>query len=282
MKTEIRKSVAGWQFWATLFILCAVAAYCGLNVIIRNISEINRTAEFYANNSNDITRNTMSAAQSLYNNWIGMEWTSPLSGFYFFVFPFCAAIPYGLSLYQERRTGYIAQMMLRETREKYLRNKYVAVFLSGGLVISIPVIVNIMIVAMYFPAYKPDLFCDGYYAITAFSFGSHLFYSIPWLYIVLRVFTIFWYGGIAATMSMAVTFFSRNRFVILFSPMIFFLVLNYSDRLFPVTSEISPLRFLGSGTLGHVYTGVVMGEAVFLTAITILVVWIRGRKHDVL
>ena len=282
MKTEIRKSVAGWQFWATLFILCAVAAYCGLNVLIRNISEINRTAEFYANNSNDIARNTMSAAQSLYNNWIGMEWTSPLSGFYFFVFPFCAAIPYGLSLYQERRTGYIAQMMLRETRGKYLRNKYVAVFLSGGLVISIPVIVNIMIVAMHFPAYKPDLYCDIYYSITAFSFGSHLFYSIPWLYIVLRVFTIFWYGGIAAVMSMAVTFFSRNRFVILFSPMVFFLVLNYSNKLFPVTSEISPLRFLGSGTLGHVDTGVVMGEAVFLTAITILVVWIRGRKHDVL
>jgi len=176
----------------------------------------------------------------------------------------------------------MGQMVLRETRARYLLNKYVAVFLSGGLVIAVPVVLNIMIIALYFPAHAPDLNYDIYTTVKAFSFGSKLYYEIPWLYLMIRVAVIFWYGGVAATVSMAVTFFSRNRFVILFTPMLFFLLLNYSYTLFQVPYEISPLRFLGSGNVYYVVTPIVIGEALFLSFLTIAFIGLRGRKKDVL
>ncbi len=277
MKTEIRKSLSGWQFWATLGVLCCITLFCAMFVINAYNDETN--LQFVRDG---FERNPYLPMNTLFNRWIGAEWMSPLSSIFFFVFPLCAVIPYGLSFYQERRSGYMAQMVLRETRGKYLCNKIIAVFLSGGLVITLPVVLNIMAVAMFIPAYKPDLNYDIYYAVQPFSFGSELFYSTPWLYLVLRVATIFLYAGLAASMSFAITFLTRNRFVILFSPMIFFLLLNYSYTLFPVIYEISPLRFLGAGNICLVSTFVVVGEALILFISVITVVLLMGRKKDVL
>lgn len=277
MKTEIRKSLSGWQFWITLCILCCITLYCGGYVILYQFNQMQhiRTAA-------GMGRNPLLAATTLYNRWIGAEWMTSLSSLYFFIFPLAAAIPYGLSLYQERRSGYMAQMILRETRGKYLREKFIAVFLSGGLVITVPVILNIMLVALYFPAYTPDLNLDIYYAVQPFSFGSRLFYEIPWLYLCVRVALIFWYGGVAASISMAATFFTRNRFVILFSPILFFLLLNYSYTLVRTPYEMSPQRFLGAGNIYIVTAPVVIGEAALLSALTVSIIWLRGRMKDVL
>lgn len=277
MKTEIRKSLSGWQFWITLSILCCITLYCAGYVMYFQMSQMQHIYP-----ADGIGRNPLLAVTTLYNRWIGAEWMTSLSSLYFFIFPLCAVIPYGLSLYQERRSGYMAQMILRETRGQYLRKKLIAVFLSGGLVITIPVILNIMLVALYFPAYTPDLNLNIYYAVQPFSFGSRLFYEIPWLYLCVRVAVIFWYGGVAASISMAVTFFTRNRFVILFSPMLFFLLLNYSDTLFRVPYEMSPLRFLGAGNIYIVTAPVVIGEAALLGVVTVIIIWLRGRKKDVL
>jgi len=278
VKTEIRKSLSGWPFWLTLLILCGMTIYSALFIIHSDLEASTRIVRKVV----DLESNPMLSVKSLYSNWIGAEWMTPFSTLFFFVFPLCAAIPYGLSLYQERRSGYMGQMVLRETRARYLLNKYVAVFLSGGLVIAVPVVLNIMIIALYFPAHAPDLNYDIYTTVKAFSFGSKLYYEIPWLYLMIRVAVIFWYGGVAATVSMAVTFFSRNRFVILFTPMLFFLLLNYSYTLFQVPYEISPLRFLGSGNVYYVVTPIVIGEALFLSFLTIAFIGLRGRKKDVL
>lgn len=273
MKTELRKSLFNLSFLLTLGIMCAISIASACSIIKVDITHSVATVS---------GKNPALGIRTLYNRWIAMVWDDPYSAIFFNIFPLAAALPNGLSLYSDRKNGYMAQMILRKTRTRYFSEKFVATFFSGGLVITIPVILNIMITALHFPIRKPDLYFDIYTSVQPFSFASTYFYTVPFVHLLLRVLIIFLYSGTAAVMCLAMTCFSRNRYIILFVPMLLFLFLNFSYSIIQVPYELSPLRFLGAHNAQIMWTPIVWGELLILLFLSSMILFLWGRRKDVL
>lgn len=270
MKVELTKAFKSWEFVITILIMSIISIGSAMYAFHYS----------YSDASYGIT-NPMLGVTSVYTKWIGNDWNSWFSALYFFAFPLVAVMPSGLSLYKERKSNYIAQMVIRERRNIYYFHKYVSAFVSGGTIICLPIILNIAIVALKFPFRTPDLNYDVYYKIQPFSFGSAFFYKSPFLYLLLRVAIVFIYGGLCAMLSISISFISKNRYVILFTPIILFMVVNFSNNVLRIPYEMSPIRFLGAGNTYIVSTYVVIGEAAILL-IASLIIYLFGSKKDVL
>jgi len=270
MFVELRKAFSGWKFAITLLIMCLISAGSAVYVITGSLHTVIKEGT-----------NPMLGVASVYSFWIGNDWNSWCSSLFFFVFPLAAVMPGGLSLYKEKKTNYTAQMLIRENENVYYLHKYLAAFISGGVIICLPVMLNIAIVALRFPFRTPDLNYDIYYKLQPFSFGSGLFYTLPWLYLILRLAVIFLYSGLCSVLSTSITFICKNRYVILFAPVILFMVVNFSNMALQVPYELSPIKFLGAGNTYIVSTPVVLGEAGILLLAS-LAMFFFGRKPDVL
>lgn len=270
MKVELTKAFSGWKFAITLFIMCFISICSAIYMIVHSVQRYEVEGV-----------NPMLGVTSVYTKWIGNDWNSWFSSLYFFVFPIAAVIPSGLELYKEKKNNYISQMLIRERKVIYYLHKYLSAFISGGTIICLPIVLNVAIIALIFPFRKPDLNYDIYYKIQPFSFGSRLFYICPWLYMLLRFVVIFLYSGLCSVLSVSISFICKNRYVILFSPLILFMIVNYSNMIFQIPYELSPIKFLGAGNTYIVSTPIVLGEAILLLVIS-FALFIFGRKRDVL
>lgn len=162
LKIEIKKALKNVLFVVTLIVASTIALYSAVSVInLYNESvEINKISEDMYEDIN----NPDLAMSTLFNQWIAEEWTSSGQSLFFLMLPFFASLTYSWSLSSELKSGYIKHMITRMNRKKYFMSKYVAVFIAGGLVITIPMLLNFMTVSSFIPAVRPDIFYDMYYA----------------------------------------------------------------------------------------------------------------------
>ncbi len=159
---------------------------------------------------------------SLYQYWIGVEFRSLQNTLYFMLTLILAALPFADSYFCDKR-GYIKQIVTRVSRKRYLSAKYLAVFLSGGLAFSVPLIVNFIAVACICPALSPQA-STGTFATYENGFLSLLFISHPLVYCAFYTVYDFLIAGLFATVSLTAALFIKNRFAVLASPFILFLL----------------------------------------------------------
>jgi hypothetical protein len=113
------------------------------------------------------------------------------------VWPVLAAVPFGWSYWKERKDGSYYQIAARSGRISYYKAKYLAVFISGGIVIAAPMLISLLTEAMFCPVYPPSP-ANSYYAVNAGTFLSKLFYLHPWIYCLTWVGVTFLQGGVTA------------------------------------------------------------------------------------
>jgi len=224
---------------------------------------------------------------TLFNRWIGGECYSLGEAVYFFVFPLLVAIPYGWSYCYESRSGYIRSAVLRSGRAPYFYSKYIAVFLSGGLAMVIPLLLNFLLTAMFIPAVRPEPSYVVWYGVNGSSLLSAVYYSRPFLYVFLYLLIDFLYGGLVACMSYALSAVCRNRIVVVLLPFVVLLgfkyictSLIYTDRV--RYKELSPLSFLHPAAATYDTTWlVVIAEAVILFLFTFLLACVKEKNHEI-
>ena len=233
-------------------------------------------------------RNPLMPMETLFNHWIGGEPYSPGSADYFFHFPLLISIPYGWSYCAERRSGYVKNMVIRAGRMRYYLSKYIALFLSGGLAMVIPLLFNFLLTAMFIPAVMPNPSYITAYGIGSSSFLSMLFYSHPFLYVFLYLLVDFVCCGLIACLCFAASVFVKNRVVVTLLPFFLLLGINYLCYSFIYTSgtviytELSPMIFLRSAPASYdtnLFVILAWGTALFL--LTFLTTVVRGKWHEV-
>lgn len=132
-------------------------------------------------------------------------------------------LPYGASVYEEIQSKSILQVFYRAGRRRYYISKGFAVFLTGGLVAAIGLILYICI--LYFGLGMP---LDVLYGNT----GSDDFVTNAlvqgnfMLYYGENVFLHFLFGGTIAVFGMLISVYLPNRFLIVISPYIVVYVIN--------------------------------------------------------
>ena len=282
LKIELRKAFGNKLFLLTLavgIVIASISAYQNIQLYLDAVAHNAYRKEVLP----DILFNPMYPAFSPYTYWIGGDYQYPMTSLFYLLLPLMASLAFGWSFFMEKKSGYIKNIVTRTKKTHYFLAKYIAVFLSGGAVIAIPLVINFLTVACFIPAYQPDIYYNIYYSMH-YHFLSELFYSSPLLYVIYVMALDFVFSGLIATASMALTFFVRNRFAVVLLPFLLLLGIQYiQDTLYKIFQVIiSPIDFLKAYSSGTISGWVVFPFMIILFLLTFGITCFKGVKDDVL
>ncbi len=267
---EIKRACTTLGMKLALFLGCGLAVWHIVGVIVP-------LHEFLITVPQTYLDDPLYIPEGLYNNWMGNVLFPVQSYIFYLILPLLAVLPFGASFYEDRKSGYFIQVCTRVKKAIYYRAKYIAVFLSGGLAIAIPLILNLLLTSLFLPALRPDNGCNT--TITCNTMAFELFYTHPLLYALLFLFIDFIFAGVIATFSLSYTYFTEHKFGVLVAPFVLYFFLYSLMNLLDM-SEFSPFFILNGGAgNNHAITYIVIFLLFFCLSYFIYI-W-KGNKEDV-
>lgn len=164
------------------------------------------------------------------------------ASFYFMhIWPVLAALPFGWSYLQERRSGLYNQIVSRSSVKTYFFSKYIAVFVSGGLAVAGTVALDILLNALVCPYYvlSPT---DRLSFTSNYSFLPGLFYTYPWLHAAVWCVVLFLLGGATAGLCFVVGAKPRLQVLVILTP--FVLLYLWEVAFFRIGPKLGHLYYL--------------------------------------
>lgn len=137
---------------------------------------------------------------NLFYWWLAIDCVSASYAVFFTLFPLFACLPYAWSFMNDRKKKYDYQQITRCGTRNYFISKYLAVFISGGLVIALPLLIDLLGAALFSPATLPSIT----FSMPGFSKGGFLtsmYYTHPWLFCIAFLMVDFLWGGAIASLS---------------------------------------------------------------------------------
>lgn len=273
LKLELKKAFKNKFFWISVVLGCLITLLSFehmVNMYYEGMSAI-------SGNSTDIIYDPHIGINTVFNCWIGGEPFSLGSSIYFFVFPLLIALPYGWSYSEERKCGYRRMMITKTGKKKYYCAKYVAVFLSGGVAMVLPLIFNFWMTLLVVPAILPDVTMNMFYGVFGGSFLAEFYYTVPFLYVAIYLFIDFVYCGFLVCICMAVSGIVRQKWGVVLIPFLLLLFVHViTDYIYSDPSvaykELSPLYFLRGVEVRYSFSG----SIILLFAIGLLVISLIG------
>ena len=273
LKLELKKAFKNKFFWISVVLGCLITLLSFehmVNMYYEGMSAI-------SGNSTDIIYDPHIGINTVFNCWIGGEPFSLGSSIYFFVFQLLIALPYGWSYSEERKCGYRRMMITKTGKKKYYCAKYVAVFLSGGVAMVLPLIFNFWMTLLVVPAILPDVTMNMFYGVFGGSFLAELYYTVPFLYVAIYLFIDFVYCGFLVCICMAVSGIVRQKWGVVLIPFLLLLFVHViTDYIYSDPSvaykELSPLYFLRGVEVRYSFSG----SIILLFAIGLLVISLIG------
>lgn len=286
LKLELKKALCNKLFLLSIFIGCFITMFSFIPSLQSYYRDVNAFKDMQS--SSTVVYNTYAPLDSLFNHWIGAEAVSTGSVSFFFLFPILISIPYGWSYCIEKKKGYIRNVVLRCGKLRYYFAKYVAVFVSGGLAMVIPLLFNFILTAMFVPAICPDpTYVTGYGILTS-SFMSKILYTNPFLYVFAYFLVDFIFCGLISCMCFAFGAFIKNRVVVVLIPFFALLLFRYICTSYiyisstTIYKELSPMFFLRPVPAMYDTTGaIIMVEAIILLIFTVCFSIIRGVNDEI-
>ncbi len=214
-----------------------------------------------------------------YTNWIGSHNMYLQQNILYLIIPFLAVLPFGNSFYLDINQGFIKGICTRTKRSYYLISKYIAVFLSGGCAVIIPMILSFMISSAFLPTMLPE----ASYAFTniypVYKWAD-LFFVHPFLYTLLYIGLTFIFSGLTACMSLFVTYFLNKSFLVLIFPFFIYIFSSLFFELLDLDGFSIRNVLTTTGEQGTTVSVVIL--ALFFFAFSFFPYYLFGVKKDVL
>ena len=163
----------------------------------------------------DFRVRTAHTGYSLFYLWSGMLPATRGAVLFYTVWPVLAAMAYGWSYTEERRSGVYDQIACRTSGRTYYVAKYVAVFVSGALAVAVPVLVGLLANALVVP-YDP--IPSGWNLLGNKNFMASLFYESHWAFALVWVGMCGLFGGAAACLCFIVGTRLRYGVMVILTP----------------------------------------------------------------
>lgn len=145
--------------------------------------------------------------------WIGQNYATFFLPLFYLLFPVIAVLPYGASLYTELNSGYLKNIFTRVNKAKYLACKYFVGFIAGGVAVSFPILLSMLISALYLPN-LPQNPMMLQMTIGNPSMWSDIFMTRPEQYIFRFTLLAFIFGGLMSTIALGLAQFASNIFAV--------------------------------------------------------------------
>jgi hypothetical protein len=216
---------------------------------------------------------------SIFNMWIGLDWRFATSLF-FLVFPLFAAIPFADSYLADRKSGYVKNIFTRTDKGHWLTAKFVAVFLSAGAAVAIPLLADLFVTALFMPAITPTA-ASGRFPLSARYIGASLFHTHPFVYVFVWIAILFAVSGILASVALSFSFFARYRYAVLITPFLWFMLISLTAMILgEPTMDIRD--WVISGQLSPVNPVIIVAEMGVTLAFAASVYFVKGHRDDTL
>lgn len=213
----------------------------------------------------------------LFSSWLGGHLTSIYSYVFFLLIPIIAILPFAASGFEDVKSGFVQNIVIRVNKKKYYLAKYTAVFLTGGTSVVVPLIFNLALSATVLPSVLPQK-NSSTFALYGTHVGTELFFNHPYGYIFVYLLLDFVFAGLIATVSLVMGLIAEHKFEVLFAPFIGYIFVNSVCNLLKI-SEKSPVLFLRPG-YGIIDLRAVIFAGITLFLATFGVYVLRGRKKD--
>lgn len=288
---ELKKSIFSRYFiiGVSILLLFSIlsAIYC-----IENAADYNPGyMDTYLIKDGQYTENPDFPLFSLYENWVGADRMSLAATIFYYLLPICAAIPCSWTFNYEYKTGYLRNIYIRTTKSEYLFAKVICAFSMGLLTVLIPIVVNIILVSAFIPYYQPNPSYIFYNMIYFGNMGSDLYFSHPFIHMILFALLSSLYGGIYSVFSFAASLYVKNIIFILFSPFFITFLIQYVEGYYInslnaeslVHNEYVPIIFIRAKQLANqVYTGNVMLITFIIITFSLISIFWLGNKNETL
>ena len=214
-KAQMRLMIKSNQF---LFALTAMIAFVTLGFILNCISYF----------GSDIVAVPMANLLTVFNkSSLDMSFS-----IFSLAFPLFTALGFSDSFFTERKSHITDICLLRKNADSYYFSKLSAVFVSGLLIMLIPLLINFIVCIITFPAFSTSvgssasaLNLSAYKNEEASVIFQSLFVKHPYLRSLLSLALVSLTGGLVATITYQFSFFyNRSRIILLCS---FFAVYNF-------------------------------------------------------
>ena len=279
LKQEIKKLFCNRIFQITLLI--------SILIPFLNTYETWKTVQYDIKMTNQIAAGqTEWVFLSVFSKWVGIEAYTSGYSLFFVIFPLLVCIGYGWSYRREMDAGYINQVVSRAGKEKYFMSKYFITFLSGGIILTLPLLINLLVGMTFSNLALPEK-VSVYFNMGHRNFLGPLFYTHPLWFCVLYLLTDFAFGGALACLCMTLSYFIKGRVLALPIPFLLLLVWDHISSNYLIKEDTiytaSLLRMAHPGPIGYYNPGTVFLLVIFgMLLLTVLVTVWKVKKSDIL
>lgn len=216
-----------------------ISAFLGISVaIIAAITNIIRFDSTFSNGIHQIDGLFINQfANSAYTLWIPMGIALALPNLFFFTMPILIGFAHSCSYRKDIESGYCNYIIAISSRKAFYYTKLIVCFIIGGLLITIPMLLNMLLIISFVPFYTPDITDVVYTGIWTDTFLSEVFYKTPAMYMVLRYVINFLLSGLWSVCILSFSLISKNTINIVIVPYLYlFLIKMLGDRIALVCS----------------------------------------------
>jgi len=263
LKLELKRGLKRKSFIIALI-------FCAINIIKNDYYYLSMP---YANYPYFLEDFMKCGIVSSCENFIMFRFTD-VSNILFCIMPIIVSIAYGDSYLEDLNSGFLKSIFSRCSKNKYFINKFFANFVLAGIAFTLPLLINFLIHICFEATLQPEILNTNNLRIG--SLNLDLYLNHPMIYTFLWLFIYFIFSGAIASISLAVSIITRNKFIVLVIP---FIVMQLTSIFFAVINirSYSPINFLylysDANILSMVISFIVMVLSTFM-------IFYWGGKHN--
>ena len=274
LRIEFKRAFKSKAFYICLAIGIALAAGSFINKAVPHMDVLK-----------GFTGNAASYPFSVYNSWMGnFVGYEPFATAYLYVCMLYSALPYCGFFVRDNKNQYILQYYSRMSKNKVHAAKFITTFVIGGMLVSLPVLINLIATMMFIPALPPVE--NGLFIGTGKSIMSNLFCDHTMIYVLIYIVQFFIYGGAFSVVSLAVSFTFNNVFLVIVSPFVAYygvgVISTLSKNYLGITS-FNPMVYLSPSYLlpNKALIGFIL-EPLIIIGVSMLIFFRKGAENEAL
>lgn len=213
------------------------------------------------------------------DTWLGGNSFNIESFLYFLIMPIIAVLPFGTSFFADGESGFIKGLYMRVSRKQYLYSKYIATFVTGGIAVTIPLVLNLVGAVILLPNLLPPTVLT-HNGICAANVFYEVYFSHPIGYIVIFLCFDFLLAGVFACTALACSFITDYKVIVVVCPFFIQLAIHVICTILGKIGY-SSVYFLQSG-YGLMDIWVFIAYFVLGLLITFIVFTKKGARTDIL
>lgn len=222
---------------------------------------------------------------SPYTKWLSVDPFNFTPIIFFMVLPLISSLPAASLIREDLNNGFIYQVLLKNKNSKVLISYLTMSFITGIIVVAIPLIINLIAYLEFLPNIRPDNLVNiNILAINKNTLFVTWFYEHPLFHAILFIIITSIWSGLFASFATVNNFLFENKFIALLSGLFLQIILFVTNTVVQLPNQVSfvPADFLKEVSNANVDLNVLITMSLIIIIYCVFVLFGLGRRRIVI